>query len=208
MFTLFDFVELLGWLILRLLLPLGILFGLWVFFQRISVRRFKLAMSFFCCILFCAAFVGWFVKLAGPIVWYWPPHWLERVRQRKEVYERAQNAGGWDLLKTEANALAESNAATGFMWIKGHLPDENPELPKSFKALNPKRVDLWRERNGICAVRVSIFGANSTGGRGQDFYSIKIICPNAPHWPNAHSDAPIQYDRKIADDIYEVTSRN
>ena len=140
---------------------------------------------------------------------FWPPHWLERNQQRKIVMERVQQAGGWEVIKKDCNDLVISNTATGFQWFSHWNDTNNPSLPKSLATLKPREVDLWPEKDGMQSIRIQIFGAHSTGGRGQDFYILKIVCPLPPSIKSPFSidpNAKVQYgDRKIVDGVYEVT---
>ena len=56
---------------------------------------------------------------------------------------------------------------------------------------------------------IQIFGAHATGGRGEDFYGFKVVCP-----PPANVKLPFPSDpkakvkfggREIIDGVYEVT---
>jgi hypothetical protein len=140
---------------------------------------------------------------------FWPPHWLEKMRQRKIVVERVQEAGGWEIIKRDCNDLVQSNAETGYQWYSRWNDTNSAALPKSLAALKPRMVDLWLEKDGVVAIRIVIFGAHATGGRGQDFYSLKVICP----WPQSAKfpftvdpSIKVRYgDRKMAEGVYEVT---
>lgn len=140
---------------------------------------------------------------------FWPPHWLERNQQRKIVMERIQQAGGWDAIKKDCNDLVLSNVATGCEWFSRWNNTNNLDLPKSLAILKPRMVDLWREKDGMQSIRIQIFGMHSTGGRGQDFYILKVVCPPPPNVKSPFSidpNAKVQYgDRKIVDGVYEVT---
>jgi hypothetical protein len=140
---------------------------------------------------------------------FWPPHWLERNQQRKIVMERVQQAGGWDAIKKDCNDLVLSNSATGYEWFSRGNDTNNPALPKSLAILKPRMVDLWPEKDGMQSIRIQIFGMHSTGGRGQDFYILKVVCPLPPNIKPPFSvdpNAKVQYgDTKIVDGVYVVT---
>jgi hypothetical protein len=140
----------------------------------------------------------------------WPPHWLERMQQRKIVLIRVQEAGGWQAIKTDCESIVVTSATNGFQWFRG-LKDE-PPLPKSLAALKPRMVDLWPEKDGMQSIRIQIFGGHATGGRGQDFYILKVVCPLPPNVKSpfkSDPDAKVQYgDRKIVDGVYEVTQHS
>ena len=143
-------------------------------------------------------------------IMFWPPHWLERMQQRKIVLQRVQEAGGWQEIRKDCESIVASNATNGFQWFRG-LKDE-PPLPKSLAALNPRRVDLWPEADGMQSIRIQIFGGHATGGRGQDFYFLKIVCPLPPNVQSpfkSNPEAKVRYgDRKIVDGVYEVTQHS
>lgn len=139
----------------------------------------------------------------------WPPHWIERMNQRKIVLERVQAAGGWPAIKSDCAGIVATGTTNGFHWF--HRDTNASPLPKSLTALKPHMVDLWPEKDGMQSVRIQIFGMHSTGGRGQDFYILKVVCPLPP---NVHSpfksdpDAKVKYgDRIIVDSVYEVTRK-
>ena len=120
-----------------------------------------------------------------------------------------QEAGGWDAIKKDCAGIVLTNAATGFEWFDGSK--DNPPFPKSLAALKPRYVDLWAEADGMQSIRIQIFGAHATGGRGQDFYILKIVCrlpPNVQSPFKADPNAKVQYGtRKIVDGVYEVTHK-
>ncbi len=138
---------------------------------------------------------------------FWPPHWLERMQQRKIVMQRVQAAGGWETIRKDCESIVAANATNGFGWFRD-LKDE-PPLPKFLAILNPQQVVLWPEANGMQSIRVQIFGGHSTSGRGQDFYILKFVCPFPPNVRSSFKfdpEAKVQYgDRKIVDNVYEVT---
>ncbi len=141
----------------------------------------------------------------------WPPHWLEKIQQRKIVFARVEQAGGWDHIKEDCNQLVQFNRTTGYQWFN-HWYDTNyplPKLPDSLAKLKPERVDLFSEADGMQSIRIQIFGMHSTGGRGIDFYTIKVVCPppldvKPPAKVDPNSEIRCG-DRKIVDGVYEVT---
>jgi hypothetical protein len=141
---------------------------------------------------------------------FWPPHWLERTRQRKIVLERVQDAGGWRAIKSDCEQIVTTGVTNGFHWF--HRSPDAPTLPKSLAMLKPRMVDIWPEKDGMQSVRIHIFGMHSTGGRGQDFYILKVVCPSPPNVRSpfkSDPEAKVKYgDRKIADGSYEVTGHS
>jgi hypothetical protein len=140
-------------------------------------------------------------------IMFWPPHWLERMQQRKIVMQRVQAAGGWETIRKDCKKIVVANATNGFEWYKG-LKDE-PPLPKSLAALNPRQVNLWPEANGMQSIRIQIFGGHATGGRGQDFFILKVLCPLPPNvrssFKSGSESKAESGDRKIVDNIFEIT---
>lgn len=147
------------------------------------------------------------LSLVVHLLFSWPPHWLERIQQRRIVAERAQSAGGWETIKKDCAELVQTNGTNMFWWSRY---DTNSVLANSLMALKPRRVDIVPAPNGMFAVQIQIFGMHSTGMRGQDFYSIKVICPRPASIPPPRtppSEEKVQYGGKcIADSIYEMTS--
>jgi hypothetical protein len=137
----------------------------------------------------------------------WPPHWLQRMNQRKIVRQRVVEAGGWDVIKRDSLELVQKYTAAGYVWLVYAKPDENPPLPSSIAALKPKRVDFLFEGDGMCSVRINIFGGHATGVRGIDFYTLKVICPvtNVGAFKASSDPKRSQEGRKIADGIFEIT---
>ena len=140
------------------------------------------------------------------LLFSWPPHWLEKIQQRKTVVERAQSAGGWEVIKKDCAKLVQSNGTNIFWWTRY---DTNAmTLPSSLKLLKPRRIEIFPEPDGMFAVCIQIFGMHATGMRGQDYYSIKVICPRPASIPSPRMSATegtVRYgDKCIADSIYEV----
>lgn len=142
------------------------------------------------------------------LLFSWPPHWLEKIHQRKIVTERAQSAGGWKAIKKDCAELIQSNGTNIFWWTRY---DTNAmALPSSLMILRPRRIEISPEPDGMFAVRIQIFGMHATGMRGQDYYSIKVICPRPASIPPPRTP-PTEVkvrngDKCIADSIYEIAS--
>lgn len=95
----------------------------------------------------------------------------------------------------------------GFQWFDSYK-DEMP-LPKSLSELQPRMIQLWPEPNGTESLRVRIFGAHATGGRGEDLYMLEFIYPMPTNVPSPFATDPnakrYYPGRKIIDGVYEVT---
>lgn len=139
---------------------------------------------------------------------FWPPHWLERIQQRKIVRERVRNAGGWEAIRKDCQDIVLTNSATGFQWF-GHFNGQESTLPKSLSALQPRVVQLWPEQNGMQSIKIQIFGGHATGGRGQDFYIITVVCSPPQNFRSPFEISPktkVSYgNRELANGIYEAT---
>jgi|ERR1035441_948078 hypothetical protein len=149
----------------------------------------------------------------------WPPLWLERHTQRHEVLERVQSGGGWAALKRDCDSLAAAyrDDPYGFRWFR----DDTNSLPRAIAALRPKEVEFYprkvvRQFGGEGArflgtnviVRISIFGAHSTGGHDQPALGLDVLCEAgvSKYKPERlRSTTPLRYwrYRKVAADIYE-----
>jgi hypothetical protein len=142
------------------------------------------------------------------------PDWIERSRQRRQVFERVQSA-----LKRDCDGLAIKYKDTpyGLTWRRG---DTN-SLPPAIAVLEPKGVEFYsrnelqqlgfeavRFEGSNVVVRIAIFGAHSTGGHDEPGLGLDVLCEPgvasyAPH--RLRSTTPLRFwrYRKIADDIYE-----
>ena len=149
----------------------------------------------------------------------YPPIWLERRGQRSELLQRAQSAGGWAAVKRDCDTLADryKDDQDGFTWLHG---DTN-SLPPAIAALKPKEVRFYplgffrqfgsegvRYFGSNIVVRISVFGAHSTGGHDQPWLGLDVVCERGLagyHPERIRSTTPLRYwrYRKIAEDIYE-----
>ena len=143
----------------------------------------------------------------------WPYTWLERRAQRERVAERVQSAGGWDSLRRNCLTLAERYKSDPMVWNR--YPVFSNTLPAAVAALNPKRVEYYPPRFGsdfndsdFPIIRITVFGAHSTGGRDIPWFGLDVVCQRSsvdyqPH--RKRSDRPLRYwrYRKVADDVYE-----
>ncbi len=88
-------------------------------------------------VIFWTVFLS-FLFLTSP---YWgpmfPPRWYELHQQRKKVAERVKAAGGWQVLRRECIAFAETNEVV--YWGRWRTND-GPALPPALIALRPQQV--------------------------------------------------------------------
>ncbi len=171
------------------------------------------------CVWGCFALFSAFMLFLTLNPYAWPPTWWWRHKQRVIVIERLQSAGGWTALKRDCDALANTykDDPYGFRWLRG---DTNA-LPPAIAALKPKEVEFyppkvlqpigterekWHGSNAV--MRISIFGAHSTGGRDQPWLWLEVLCePGVISYSHSRlrSTTPLRYwkYRKITDNIYE-----
>jgi hypothetical protein len=150
--------------------------------------------------------------------WLWPPVSWERRLQRQQVLERVQAAGGWEALKRDCRALADArrNEPDGLRWFD----HDTNGLPATITALKPRGVELYPRQEvqqfgpeaskwfgSNVVVRITIFGAHATGGRGQPWLGLDVLCETGTAYPpqRLRSNIPLRYwnYRKVAEDVYE-----
>lgn len=192
---------------MSILFPCALVYAAWFALTRFP-RKIPIILDFLRC---CCFIVVLFLVLRSSLLQtllFWPPHWLERIHQRRIVLERVQKAGGLEAIRKDCEAIVQTNAATGFQWF-GHYNGTEPALPESLSALQPRMVRLWPEDNGMQSIEIQIFGGHATGGRGEDFYYLKFVCSPPPNFKSPFAVSPkakVQYgNRKLADGIYEST---
>ena len=143
-----------------------------------------------------------------------PPRWYERRAQRQKVIERVQVAGGWEALRRECIAFAQTNEMV--QWIRWHTNDA-PALPPAVMALQPQQVyylspKLLGPQSGepqIPLVRIKVFGMHATGGHSTPYFGVEVIAtpstadctPKAR--PAASGNGHVNY-RKVSDGVYEI----
>jgi hypothetical protein len=140
----------------------------------------------------------------------WPPLWWERQALLNEMQAKVQSAGGWEALKKDCLAFSEQHKdESGSSW---HRNDTNG-LPASIVALQPQRVEFYLpdvgknfNDSGMPIVRITVFGANATGGRGTPWIGMDVLCgnPTKDYLPkrNRSSDRDWRY-RKVTEGVYE-----
>src|SRR4029079_3426308 len=82
-------------------------------------------------VLVCVYYGGY--VLIGTLVTEWPPTFIERAQQRREVMKRAEGAGGWEAVRRDCLALAK---AGDFRWNR--FGSNSVLLPPAVAALRPK----------------------------------------------------------------------
>ncbi len=116
-------------------------------------------------------------------------------------------------MKRDCIALAKTNEM--FQWFR--WSKENPALPPTIAALQPKEVQFVSPRvlgrpsdeGQIPVVRIKIFGMRSTGGRSTPYFGLEVIAQEpATNYvpkprPAAAGNGHRSY-RKISDGVYEV----
>jgi hypothetical protein len=201
-----DVIDCVSWIIGITLVPLAIVFTVWFLLIRSPEKvGFFLNLLRNAVFIFIALFVLFFYTLL--ISMSWPPQWLERIQHRKIVLQRVQIAGGWESIKNDCEGIIQTNCTTGYGWFRGIT--NNPTLPKSIALLQPRQIQLWPEANGMQSLEIKIFGGHATGGRGEDYYGFKVVCP-----PPANVQLPFPFDpkakvefkgREVTNGVYEVT---
>lgn len=143
-----------------------------------------------------------------------PPRWHERRAQRQQVLERVQVAGGWEALRRECIAFAQTNDMV--QWIRGHT-DDAPALPPAIMALRPQQVHYnppkllgpQSTEPQIPVVRIKVFGMHATGGHSTPYFGLEVIAGAASEGytpkarPAASGNGHLDY-RKVSEGVYEV----
>jgi hypothetical protein len=208
-------------------LPLAAFLAALLFFVRLLCAPFsprilkqmsryrKLHFLWGCCAITAACFLYLAVHPSA-----WPPVWLERRAQRQELLERVNSAGGWAALKRDCDAFADARRDDShpFIWYPGL---DNNALPPAMLALKPRSIEFYPRKvlrqfgaNGSqwfgsnVVVRLSVFGAHSTGGHDQPALGLDVLCESgvSSYSPeHLRSTTPLRYwhYRKLADNIYE-----
>jgi hypothetical protein len=144
------------------------------------------------------------VFLLLPIVFQiattWPPMSIERGRQRKEILQRVQAAGGWEALRRDCEMLVEQHKQEAFFWGRA---DTN-ELPVAIAALRPMRLTVGSPRVLLEGVevpvaRIQVFGSYRIVGHSIPYFWLEIAAG-----PNAHRYKPKVSGNLITNNIYEV----
>jgi len=103
---------------------------------------------------------------------FWPPRWMERRDQRKQVIQRVEAAGGWAKLVQDTQILLATNDSP-YVRISPRW-ETNFVLPTTIATLKTRDVELSK-MEGPSTALLHIFGYHSTGGRGQANYWLFVV---------------------------------
>jgi hypothetical protein len=131
---------------------------------------------------------------------HWPPAFVERAQQRRELHQRVRTAGGWASLRAECLQLA--SRTNSFQWFRGTPRDGLSSLP-AIAVLKPRQVELTDS-----IVRIKVFGAHATGGHSTPYFGLEIVCAtNHSHRPQPHPAAAgngfVSY-RQVSEGVFEI----
>jgi len=71
---------------------------------------------------------------------WWPPAWVQRDSQRKEVFRRVESAGGWGRLLAETTVWMATNDPNFPGWLSAF--NTNCHLPQSISTLKPVLIEV------------------------------------------------------------------
>ena len=213
MFTANEVFECVFWAIGHLMFPCALIYGMWFALHRVPNRTAGFVMDCARCVLFVlvAPFRGVLhghsdaCFLAATLAGTSPAaaNGLRTGPRRPADGKQSKRTRTSLVQKYARNRLSMVLQTIASNDISSRCRDR-------LIALKPKiRLIFEHEEDGMCSVRIGIFGGHSTGGRGQDFYIIKVVCPyptNTPRQFRVNEDAKVRYgNRKIADGIFEIT---
>lgn len=163
----------------------------------------------------------WFLPQIGwRLLTWWPPPSVERRAQRREVMERIQAAGGWEVLRRDCVALAELQRTTNFVW-----PRYDTNALRAIAKLRPVIFEFEHKGSDSPAehpdptpagppdvqlVRFHLFlGAHPVGGHATPYFGLEVVTDSqsAGYLPTLHrvvSGSRAKSYRKVADGIYEI----
>jgi hypothetical protein len=162
----------------------------------------------------CFAIVGALVFTGTLDPGAWPPASIERRTQRQKVLDRVEGAGGWEALRRECIAFAETNEM--IQWSRWHTND-SPALPPILMALQPQQVYYVSPKvlgplSGepkIPIIRIKVFGMHSTGGHSIPYFGLEVIATSSPvdytpkASPAASGNGHLDH-RKVSEGVYEI----
>jgi hypothetical protein len=147
-----------------------------------------------------------------------PPLSVQREQQRKEVFNRIEAAGGWEVLRSECLSLLTSNS-NHFFWRPADRVvagagtansyvtniDYGP-LPPALTNLKPREVRVTRTDPPI--LQIHVFGHRRTGG-GTPYYYIYIVGGAGsedftPELDFGPSDLLLGAMRRITNSVFEL----
>ena len=143
-----------------------------------------------------------------------PPRWYELRAQRQKMEARVQSAGGYEMLRRECMAFAQTNEMVH--WFRWHTND-SPVLPPAISSLQPLQVDYvspkllgpHSDEPSFPIVRIKIFGMHSTGGHSTPFFGLEVVAtPSSENYtpkarPAASGNGHLGY-QKVSDGVYEI----
>ena len=145
--------------------------------------------------------------------------WL--VVEQKQLLDRVQSLGGWDVLQKDCVSLAEKHNGESDIWyvLQTHHPLTNG-LPASILALQPVRVEYypgkvdstenWFNDTNYRIVRITVFNKFYTGPGGSDYppRGIDILCETQTNEYSPHrllATMPLKYWHymQLTTNVYE-----
>ena len=145
----------------------------------------------------------------------WPPDWVERRTQRRDVIGRVQAAGGWTAIQRDCDVLVERYHDSQFFWSRG---EDTNALPPSLAALMPWQIRFdspillrqVKDAPQVAVVRIKLFGMHSTGGHSMPYFGLEIVSGSGAksYRPSATVDVVPGNEHhsysRVTDTIYEV----
>ena len=141
----------------------------------------------------------------------WPSDLIRRHFQRKEVFARVTDAGGWDAVRLACEQLV-SNNPDGLV-----LAYQSPDFffPTAIAALHPQTVSVRTPEmaqasenrpTNLTKVSIGLYGQKRTGPPVAPYYGLAVYCgPGAGGYdPRTNSSEHRLTYRKLADRVYEV----
>ena len=123
-------------------------------------------------------FAGWLLLW---IIRAWPPAWVERLSQRKELQVRVQSVGGWTPIVQACAQVSREHQSDGYFYWWSPRGTNNPApLPPALAGLKPRLVELWSHPKGPVSIRIQVFGMHSTGGHSEPYFALEVLCGETP----------------------------
>jgi hypothetical protein len=143
----------------------------------------------------------------------WPPNWIERRTQRKQVWERIESVGGWAALQRDCDVLVEQYRGNVFRWSQY---DTN-KLPRTLAVLKPWDVQFYsptvlrdfKNAPEVPVVRIKIFGVHSTGGHSTPYFGLEVVSGLVGNYRPRPSGGGVSGNcyhtyRRVTEGIYEI----
>jgi len=172
----------------------------WHFFDRVLV-------------VLIGVFVIYFIL--PNLIGAWPPNWLERRNQRKELIARVESVGGVGGL---AKGLRDACRELLREFVQLVAVGIHKCIPPAIAALKPMEVQFespaflrnYKSEATIAVVRIRVFGVHSTGGHSTPFYGLEVVCGSGTESyqpgksPGGFSGSYLFSRKKLTNQIYEV----